>query len=83
MRVYQQEGTHIMDAIIGRYRVQMEDGRLMLKHTVGINFDLTAEETLGLYNFISVYRETLLALCEGERETDPRLQRIILDEDDH
>lgn len=71
-----------MDAIIGRYRVRMEEGGLALKHAVGIHFDLTVEETLGLLDFITVYRETLLALREGDPETDPCLERIHLSEDD-
>jgi hypothetical protein len=40
------------------------------------------EETLGLLDFITVYRETLLALREGDLETDPRLERIHVSEDD-
>jgi hypothetical protein len=67
-----------MDAIIGRYRVRMEESGLVLKHAAGINFDLTVEETLALFDFINVYRETLLALKPVEPETDPRLERIII-----
>ena len=66
----------MMDAIIGRYRVRIEDnGLLVLTHPSGINFDLTAEETLQFLDFIGVYRKALLAI---ERETDPELQRIVL-----
>lgn len=68
-----------MDAIVGRYRARMEESGLILRHASGINFDLTPEETLGLFDFITVYRSTLLALQE-ECDTDPRLERIVLDD---
>ena len=68
-----------MDAIVGRYRARMEESGLILRHASGINFDLTPEETLGLFDFINAYRQTLLALQE-ERDTDPRLERIVLDD---
>lgn len=67
-----------MDAIIGRYRARMEDTGLVLKHASGINFDLTLEETMGLLDFISAYRRTLLILQQQERETDPQLERVVL-----
>lgn len=68
----------MMDAIIGRYRVRLEeDGLLVLKHPSGICFDLTAEETLEFLDFISVYRTALLAI---DRHTDPELARIVLKE---
>jgi hypothetical protein len=67
-----------MDAIVGRYRARMEESGLVLKHASGINFDLTPEETLGLFDFITAYRPTLLSLQE-ECDTDPRLERIVLD----
>ncbi|GCE16905.1 hypothetical protein [Dictyobacter kobayashii] len=70
-----------MDAIFGRYRARMEEAGLILKHPSGINFDLTPEETLGLLDFITAYRQTLLALQE-ERDTDPRMVSIVLDKDD-
>ena len=70
-----------MDAIIGRYRARMEEHGLTLKHAAGINFDLSVEETLGLLDFINVYRERLLALQQDERETDPHLERVIIRED--
>ena len=69
-----------MDAIIGRYRARMEETGLILRHASGINFDLTPDETLGLLDFINAYRQTLLAL--QERDTDPRLERIVIDGDD-
>lgn len=66
-----------MDAIIGRYRVSLEDARLLLKHPAGISFDLTAEEILGLGDFINVYREALLELREeGERQTEPSMKAV-------
>jgi hypothetical protein len=68
-----------MDAIIGRYRAHMEESGLILRHISGINFDLTPEEALDLLNFINAYRPTLLALQECE--TEPRLERVIIDED--
>ncbi len=68
-----------MDAIIGRYRARMEESGLILRHASGINFDLTPEETLGLFDFINAYRQTLFALQE-ERDTDPRLECIVLDD---
>jgi hypothetical protein len=67
-----------MDAIIGRYRVRMEEGgTLVLQHPTGLMFEMTAEETLGLMDFIQVYRKTLMAL---ERETDAEMQRVVVPE---
>lgn len=63
-----------MDARIGKYRVRMEDTRLILTHAAGISFDLTHEEALGLWQFISVYRQAI----EQERDTDTHLQSIVL-----
>ncbi len=37
-----------MEAIIGRYRARMEESGLVLKHSAGISFDLTVDETLEL-----------------------------------
>lgn len=71
-----------MDAIIGRYRARMEKHGLLLRHASGINFDLNLEETLGLLDFITVYRQTLLTLQQQERETDPQLRRVTLHESD-
>jgi len=70
-----------MDAIIGRYRARMEETGLILRHASGINFDLTPEEALGLLDFISVYRQTLLTLQQEERDTDPELAQVIIDSD--
>jgi len=75
-----------MDAIIGRYRACMEESGLILRHASGINFDLTPDETLGLLDFITAYRQTLLTLQEQERQeqerdTDPHMARIVLSDD--
>lgn len=68
-----------MDAIIGRYRVRMEEMGLILKHTSGISFDLTAEETLSLLDFINAYRQTLLMMqMESDQDTEPELERIVI-----
>jgi hypothetical protein len=66
-----------MDAIIGRYKVRMEDSGLVLTHPSGISFDMTADEALDLQNFLKVYRQALLTT---ERETNPELERIIIEE---
>lgn len=65
-----------MDAIIGRYRLRMEETGLLLKHEAGIIFDLTASETLGLLSFISAYRENLETM---EGETEPHLNRVVVE----
>ncbi len=72
----------MMDAIVGRYRVRLEeDGLLVLKHPSGICFDLTVEETLEFLDFISVYRKALLAIDRDQnRDTDPELARIVVKE---
>jgi hypothetical protein len=66
-----------MDAIIGRYRVRMEESGLVLTHPSGISFDMTADEALELQDFLKVYRR---ALITSERETNPELERIIIEE---
>ena len=48
-----------MDAIIGRYKVRMEETGLILKHPSGLSFDFLPNEVLGLWNFIDFYREQL------------------------
>jgi hypothetical protein len=63
-----------MDAIIGRYRLRMEDdGTLVLQHPTGILFDLTADEVLELMDFIRVYRKALMAI---ERDTEGEIERV-------
>lgn len=69
-----------MDAIIGRYRVHVEEGGLLiLRHPTGLMFDLTPEESLGLLDFIGVYRK---ALMSHERDTDTRMQSIAVVEEE-
>lgn len=68
-----------MDAIIGRYRVRMEEMGLILKHASGISFDLTPEETLSLLDFINAYRQTLLMMQQDSgHDTEPELERIVI-----
>ncbi len=67
-----------MDAIMGRYKVHLESTGLVLTHETGLSFDLTPDETLWLSDFITVYRQTLITL---QRETDPHIERIAVDED--
>ena len=71
-----------MDAIIGRYRARMEETGLVLTHPSGICFDLTADEALGLQEFVSVYRKALLASGSNtdERDTEPEIERVVIKE---
>jgi hypothetical protein len=70
-----------VDAIIGRYRLRMEDTGLILRHVSGINFDMAPDEALGLLNFLSAYRENLISFREPE--TDHNLKQIPLEEAEH
>ena len=68
-----------MDAIIGRYRVRLEENGMVLGHELGINFDLTVDEAVGLMDFLNVYRQTLSVLQEDqERHTDPCMERVVV-----
>ncbi len=67
----------MIDAIMGRYRVRMEETGMVLTHPTGISFDFTVDEALSLYEFIDVYRQ---ALKVEERETDPEIKRVVLKE---
>jgi hypothetical protein len=69
-----------MDAIIGKYRIHMEETGLIIKHSAGISFDLTPEESLGLLDFLSAYRQTLQAI-RMEADTEPQLESITFDKD--
>jgi hypothetical protein len=69
-----------MDAIIGRYRIRMEETILVITHPTGISFDLVLDEILGLVDFINVYRQSLIAI---QHDTEPRLERIVIDEDNN
>ena len=66
-----------MDAIIGRYKVRAEDSGIVLTHPSGISFEITADEALDLQVFLKVYRQTLLTT---ERETNPEIERIVIEE---
>jgi len=60
-----------MDAIIGRYKVSMEETGLVLRHPTGLSFDLEPNEVLGLWNFIDFYRKPL---TDQQIEADPQLK---------
>ena len=62
-----------MDAIIGKYKVRMEETGLVIKHPTGLSFDLVPEEVIALGNFIECYRESL---AELQLETEPRIPAI-------
>ncbi len=66
----------MMDAIIGRYKIRMDGSGLVLTHPSGISFDITADEALELMDFIKVYRRALII---SERETNPELERIVVE----
>ncbi|HXL37541.1 MAG TPA: hypothetical protein VN954_10110 [Ktedonobacteraceae bacterium] len=69
-----------MDAIIGRYKVRIEDEGIVLTHPSGISFEITSKEALDLQDLLKVYRETLLTSeLSSERETNPELERIVID----
>lgn len=69
------EGDSAMDAIVGKYKVRIDNNQLILSHSAGISFSLTLEEALGLFNFISVYQDTI---THRLADTEPRIEIIPL-----
>ena len=67
----------MLDAIVGRYRVRMEESGMILTHPSGISFDLTADEALSLHEFIGIYRKTLEI---ADRDTEPEIKRVVIEE---
>jgi hypothetical protein len=55
----------------------MEDSGIVLTHPSGISFEITAEEALDLQDFLKIYRQSLLT---AERETNPEIERIVIEE---
>jgi len=68
-----------MYAIIGRYKVRMEETGLVIKHATGIAFELTPEETLGFLDFMKAYQQTLISMRSEDPETQP-IVRMRLDD---
>ena len=67
-----------MDAIIGKYRLHMEETVLVLTHLAGISFDLTLDESVGLMEFINIYKDAIeLAQCD----TEPKIERVVVGEE--
>lgn len=54
-----------MDAILGRYRVRVNDTGLVLTHPAGISFDITANEALAFLDFLESHQQTLIARQPG------------------
>ncbi len=50
-----------MRAIIGKYKVSIDEMTLICTHPSGISFDLTLDEALGLMKFIKVYQDAIAA----------------------
>lgn len=51
-----------MEAIIGRYRVQVLESGINLRHVSGIAFDLNVDETVGLMDILNAYRQTFQSI---------------------
>ena len=66
-----------MDAIIGKYRVRMEETGLILTHPTGFSFDLTLDEVVRLMEFIKVYQAAIVA-AQRDIEAHPQSQGIHL-----
>jgi hypothetical protein len=66
-----------MDAIIGGYKVRMEETGLILKHPSGLSFDFLPNEVLGLWNFIDFYREQL---SDTQFDTKHQLEAVDTEE---
>ncbi len=75
------KGGSPMDAIIGRFKVRIVETGLILKHEVGVSFDLTIEETLGLFNFINTYHGTLNSLKDDQDPETQKLTRFVKNDD--
>lgn len=67
-----------MDAIIGKYKARMEARCLILTHPTGMSFDLTLEEAIGLLEFIKDYQA---AIAAAQRDTEPSIERVVVDDD--
>jgi hypothetical protein len=71
-----------MRAQIGKFKVQVRKSGLLLWHSMGLGFELTPQEALGLLQFLQLYQQSLL---EQSATTDPETQpviRFLKDEDD-
>jgi hypothetical protein len=68
-----------MTAIIGRYRIDIEEDSFIVTHQAGIKFDLTRDEAVGLLDFLISYQDIL---SHSDPDTDPRMKRVILRKDD-
>jgi hypothetical protein len=56
-----------MEAIVGRYRLQMEGFCIILTHTTRFRFEMTLDEALGLMEFIQNF-QAAGATAQGDAE---------------
>jgi hypothetical protein len=71
-----------MRAQIGKFKVQARKSGLLLRHNMGLGFELTPQEALGLLQFLKLYQQSLLEQLDM---TDPETQpviRLLENEDD-
>jgi hypothetical protein len=63
-----------MDAQIGNFKIHLEKSGLHLRHRMGLGFEMTREEVLGLLQLLQAYQQNWL---EQPGTTDPQTQPII------
>ena len=64
----------MMDAQIGNFKVQVKKSGLHLRHRMGLGFEMTREEALGLLQLLQAYQQTWL---EQSDPADPQTQPIV------
>ena len=70
-----------MDVILGRYTINIGQDGLLLKHPLGIEFHLSADETLKLYTFLNAYRDALGSLLNLEHYNNHYLHNDFMDDE--
>ena len=63
-----------MDAQIGNFKIHLKKSGLLLRHRLGLGFEMTREEVLGFLRLLEVYQQTWL---KQPGTTDPQTQPII------
>jgi len=65
-----------MDAILGRYRVRINDTGLVLTHPAGISFDITANESMAFLGFLESHQQTLIAI---QSDADSQEESVVIE----